>query len=166
MLNIIITKSKNNVISNDGTLPWIIPEVMQDIKNLVNGNEVVLGYNTFDFMCRLPFPLSKKTYVLSRKCKTPRIKGVSFIDSIFKIPHIGKKEIFILGGIKTFASFLSSINNRVIYYNIDKNYEGDAFMFNTIKLKEFNVIKQMSGYDYVTKETVNIEKMISEKAIS
>jgi dihydrofolate reductase len=125
MINMIVTVGKNGVIGKDKGLPWMLPAILKDIRGTVDGQMVIVGSNTFEFMCSLPFPGAIKTYVMSRRIKTPRIKGVSFIRRPNSVPHTGKKDIFVLGGYDTFQTFRPLVNGKLIVYNLHKDFEGD-----------------------------------------
>lgn len=127
MINLIITSSKNSVVSNDGKLPWLIPEIFQDIKDTTKDSFVVLGTSTFEYMGSRCFPLARRTFVLSRRVKTPRIKDVSYISSPFKIPQKGRTDIYVLGGINTFKTFLPFVNSKIILYFLEENFKGEKY---------------------------------------
>jgi dihydrofolate reductase len=152
MINLIVTVAANGVIGDDSRLPWMIPSIIQDTLETVEGHEVLVGRKTFEFMESKNFPLAAKTYVLSRRVRTPRIKNVSFISSINKVPLKGKKEIFIVGGFETFKSLLPYVNGKIIAYKLDKDYEGDT----RLDLSKYTPTFQMSeeGTDLLTMKEV------------
>ena len=126
MINMIMTIANNGVIGNDSKLPWVVPSIVQGVLAEAKGHEVLMGRKTFEFMGNVSFPNVSKTYVLSRRVKTPRIKNVSFINSMEKIPKKGKKEIFVVGGFETFKTCEPYINNKKIVYLIHNDFEGDT----------------------------------------
>ena len=48
MFEIIVAKSKNNVIGKNGILPWTNKEEMKLFREITLGNVVIMGKKTYD----------------------------------------------------------------------------------------------------------------------
>jgi len=163
MISMILTIGSNGVVGHNNGLPWMIPEIAQDIKGFVQECDVIMGSNTFEFMGNKPFPGASKTYVLSRRAKTPRIKNVSFIKNAHGIPHKGKLDKYVLGGVETFNTFRPIVNSRFMVYNLEKDFEGELRLpWVEDMLERGPVVYQKTDYeiDIVTGDVVTFEKTL------
>jgi dihydrofolate reductase len=63
MISIIVAMSKNQVIGNQGVIPWRIKGEQKRFKELTTGNTVIMGKRSFDEIGR-PLP-NRNTIVVS-----------------------------------------------------------------------------------------------------
>ena len=63
-VSIIVAKSQNNVIGNDGQLPWHLTEDLKKFKSITMGKPMIMGRNTFESIGKaLP---GRKNIILTR----------------------------------------------------------------------------------------------------
>lgn len=119
---LMLAKTKNNVISANGNLPWCIPEELSVHSTVSKYHSIVMGRKTWEG------PMVNKTklhnravYVLtSDRCyEVP--KGVKALHTPEKIvSHLSHRsgykdgDLFIVGGKTTFESFLPFANKAII----------------------------------------------------
>jgi dihydrofolate reductase len=136
--NIIVAKSENNVIGNNNSLLWYIPEDLKYFKNITKNNIVVMGRKTFESIGK---PLSNRiNIVLSRKYElydiSKEYNNLYFVDSfdaLFKFINSFKnnKEIFIIGGSMIYDYFIKNELYDKIYMTQLKNiFTGDTYFPN------------------------------------
>ena len=64
MLSIIVAKSRNNVIGNNNTMLWKLPDDLKRFKEKTTGHVIIMGRKTFESLGRvLP---NRKHIILSR----------------------------------------------------------------------------------------------------
>lgn len=99
MLSIIVAASENNIIGNNGDMPWKIKSDLRRFRQLTEGHVVVQGRRTFDSIIqRNGQPLPKRqNYVISRKSvnadDVTTVGGDAF-SWLSTLPD----EVFVIGG--------------------------------------------------------------------
>ncbi len=128
-LIIVAAISENNVIGNNGKLPWNIPEELAFFKELTSDNPIIMGKNTF---LSIGKPLSNRiNYVLSRN-KEPFVayNGYCLVNSFtYACQLINKdkfEQVFIIGGSEVFKEAIL-IADKLIISRINGNYKGDKY---------------------------------------
>ncbi len=151
-INLIAAVSKNLVIGNKNGLPWKIPEDMKYFKELTTNNIVIMGYNTYLSLNKIPLKNRINVIITSKTISESTDENVIFISidkMLTLIPKLDitypNKKIYIIGGEKLYKYFL---NNLIPYFNkvnlyithIDKIYIGDAYFpeFQQFKLEEYS----------------------------
>lgn len=117
-INLIFAKSKNNVIGQNNSMPWYIPEELSFFKKKTLNKVIIMGKNTFDSLGGQTLP-NRINIVISRTLTPQDIKDKNFL--IYKsleeaIISYKDSEIFIIGGTK------------LANYAIEKNYIKNIFM--------------------------------------
>ncbi|MGU8121976.1 dihydrofolate reductase [Clostridium perfringens] len=125
MISIIVAMSENNVIGNNGKIPWKIKGEQKRFKDLTIGNTIIMGRKSFDEIGK-PLP-NRKTILIS---KTKKIIDTSCItvNSLKDALEITRKEseVFIAGGGQVYKDAMPYVD-RIYLTVIHKNVDGDTF---------------------------------------
>ncbi len=144
-LSHIVAVSENDVIGNNNTLPWDIPEDMKFFRDKTKGRALIMGRKTFESVGH-PLP-NRLNVVVSKsgfKFDAPNVAVQPDLQSAVeyckgKTSKYGD-EIFIIGGGEIFKQSMSMVN--VIYLTrIHKQFPGDIF-YPKVSLKDFELIEQ------------------------
>lgn len=143
-MEMIVAKSKNNVIGKDNQLIWNLPEDLRYFKEVTMGKTVVMGRKTYESIGK-PLP-GRKNVVLTRN--PSQLEGedvicVTSVDEIFKLAETEK--VIIIGGEKVYEEFFDHCD--ILYATeIEKVVQGDAF-FPQIKKKQWELISSVKGLE-------------------
>lgn len=139
-VNLIYAKSKNNIVGNQGALPWHIPEDLVYFNTMTRGAPVVMGSKTWTslpdrfkplpgrfntVMTTNPFLVSE---IVSKGAVAFGDKNNQDIKSViryFKDTH-RHPQIWIIGGSAIYAQALPYANYAYVT-EIDAEYLGDTF---------------------------------------
>ncbi|OOB79816.1 MAG: hypothetical protein BEN18_02750 [Epulopiscium sp. Nuni2H_MBin001] len=139
MISMVVALSRNNIIGDNNTLPWHIPEDLQFFKQLTTGHTIVMGRKTFDSIGRaLP---NRNNVVLTRNLSF-NVDGVNTItdfNEVFSMPD----EVFIIGGGEIYNLFMPYTHKLYITL-VDKVIKGDTSFPN---YDEFICIKEVPKQD-------------------
>ena len=158
-VSIIVAKSQNNVIGNDGQLPWHLTEDLKKFKSITMGKPMIMGRNTFESIGKaLP---GRKNIILTRNLNYSA-ENVCVVNTKKEaIDACGEqKEIMIIGGGEIYKEFIS-ITNRLYLTNVDIEIEGDAF-FPEINLSNWNLISR-EDYPRTTHREIGFNMEILER---
>lgn len=129
--NFIVAVDKHLGIAKDGQLPWNIKEDMRYFRKMTMGHVVVMGYNTWLSMKKKILPGRFNVVISSNVSDT--LYGDSYVLCNYGIAYSivdkyisDNRQVFIIGGDKTFNNFLDRIKNIYITH-IDKDYKCDTF---------------------------------------
>jgi dihydrofolate reductase len=109
----LIAVSKNNIIGNDGVLPWHVKEDLEWFKHMTLNKSIVVGYNTYE---KLPVLKDRSVLVLSEKHDLNSfydpIKNYSMCTVTFEKLMVLKniRPLVVCGGNQTYISLLPYIN--------------------------------------------------------
>jgi dihydrofolate reductase/dihydrofolate reductase (trimethoprim resistance protein) len=124
MISMIVAVSKNNIIGNNGIIPWNIKGEQRRFKELTIGKTIIMGRKTYQEIGR-PLP-NRKTIVISstgniieENCSTVRSLTEAF--ALAK----GEEEIFIAGGGQVYQEAFP-YSDRIYLTIIDKYIDGDV----------------------------------------
>ncbi len=133
--------TQNNVIGNNGRIPWFITGEQKRFKELTTGHVVIMGRKTFaEIAAKLGGPLpNRKTIVLSQSMNqssvsdNPESSGVWYASSVdqalavaSKIVSSPSEEIFIAGGESLYRAFIN-LSDTLYLTEIDAVIPGDTF---------------------------------------
>tara|TARA_B100001059_G_scaffold44681_1_gene37053 strand:- start:1128 stop:1616 length:489 start_codon:yes stop_codon:yes gene_type:complete len=158
-VSIIVAKSQNNVIGNDGQLPWHLTEDLKKFKSITMGKPMIMGRNTFESIGKaLP---GRKNIILTRNLNYSA-ENVCVVNTKKEaIDACGEqKEIMIIGGGEIYKEFIS-ITNRLYLTNVDIEIEGDVF-FPEINLLNWNLISR-EDYPRTTQREIGFNMEILER---
>lgn len=127
----IVATSLNNVIGNNGKIPWHIPSDLKYFKEQTLGKKIIMGRETF---INLPCQLSKRDiYVLSRDPDL-LVPGVKIINSPNFLDDTDE-EVIICGGEKIYDLFAPKIDKILLTLAL-ASLDGDRF-FNLLKNRNY-----------------------------
>ncbi len=111
----IVAISKNYAIGKDGKLPWHYSADMKFFKETTTGNVVVMGANTWRSIGK-PLP-NRLNIVLTRSGKVdapPDVMKLSSVDEVVELTKYQNRDVFIIGGAKTYAEFADVIEKWIV----------------------------------------------------
>jgi len=122
VISLIVAASTNNVIGNDGELPWRLSDDLKRFKAVTMGKPIVMGRKTFESIGR-PLP-GRQNIVISRQGGFAA-DGCDVVQSIEQAVEVAgaAEEIMVIGGSEIYAAFLPS----VYLTRVHTEAEGDAF---------------------------------------
>ncbi len=125
----IVAISKNYAIGKDGKLPWHYSSDLKFFKETTTGNAVVMGSNTWRSIGR-PLP-NRLNVVLTRSGSVetpPEVLKLSSKDEVIDLCKYINRDIFIIGGAKTYANFADLIDKWIVTYVPVEVEDADTFM--------------------------------------
>ncbi len=149
-IHIIAAVANNQVIGNNGGIPWQIPADLQHFKELTMGNTVIMGRRTYESIGR---PLSGRQNIVVTTTMD-NIDGCQIARSLNEALSIAKsQEIFIIGGAKLYdeALPLADVLDLTL---VDAEPQGDT-LFPTVDWSCFEEVQRQAhigdpAYCYVT----------------
>jgi len=125
LLSIIVAKSKNDVIGNNGRLPWHLSEDLKRFKSITMGKPIIMGRVTYESIGK-PLP-GRENIILTRRLNYLE-KGITIIHSSDEALKSARDsdEVIIIGGGEIYKEFLSRVN-RLYITHVDLHIDGDAF---------------------------------------
>jgi len=125
VISLIVAASTNNVIGNDGELPWRLSDDLKRFKAVTMGKPIVMGRKTFESIGR-PLP-GRQNIVISRQ-EGFTADGCDVVQSIEQAVEVAgaAEEIMVIGGSEIYSAFLP-IASRVYLTRVHTEVEGDAF---------------------------------------
>jgi len=151
MIALIVAFAKNQVIGNNGCIPWKIKGEQKRFKELTTENVVIMGRRSYEEIGK-PLP-NRTTIVISN---TKNFNGENcFTAKTLKeaIELAGDKDIYISGGAKLYEEALPLVEKMYIT-EIDCDINGDTF-FPPFDKEQFikEIAERYEGeipYTYVT----------------
>ena len=124
MISLIVAASTNNVIGNDGELPWRLSDDLKRFKAVTMGKPIVMGRKTFESIGR-PLP-GRQNIVISRQANFTA-DGCDVVQSTVEAVEIAgdADEIMVIGGSQIYAAFLPTAD-RIYLTRVHVEVEGDA----------------------------------------
>lgn len=135
----IVAASQNNVIGNNGKIPWNLPEDLSRFKRLTRGHTVVMGRKTYESIGR-PLPARTNVVITSDpdyKSKVP--ESVVIMRSIEETKNL-TGTVFYIGGEAVYREALK-FSDVVFLTRIHKTIDGDAF-FPSEGLENYQVVAE------------------------
>jgi dihydrofolate reductase len=127
-LSIIVAATENNVIGEDGKMPWKLPAESAYFRETTKGHPVITGRKNYEAMGR-PLP-DRLNIVITRQDEYRVPNGVIVVHSLdeaLALPQVQTAdEVFIIGGQQIYDEAMPKINKlylTVIHTQID----GDTF---------------------------------------
>ena len=169
-INIIVAKSKNNIIGFNNKLPWNFKSDLIYFNRLTTGlynkNAIIMGYNTYlslnkkQLKNRMNIVIDKKMN-LKNDYYISNIKNLIFtknLESSIKYCNNNNKidNIFIIGGSKIYKEAFKKIDIDKLYLTeINENYLGNSNLeYNEIrKIKKVTCEKSKINCNYICKHS-------------
>lgn len=160
-ITLVVAKAENNVIGNDGALPWHLPEELQRFKAITMGKPILMGRKTWESLPKKPLP-GRPNIVVSRQSSFVARGASVFEDLDNALDHALQTdeaqktgEVCIIGGATLYEQALGRAT-RIELTEVHLWPEGDVF-FPKISLADWRVEAQVGGmseagiaYDYIT----------------
>lgn len=128
-ISMIAALSNNNVIGNNGTLPWHLKnDFAWFVKNTKN-KIVVMGRKNYEDIIKFTKgkPLKDRINIVLTNQKDFAHEGFIVFHSVEEIlTKFSNEELMIIGGTQIYNLFLP-ICNELILTEIQKDFEGDTF---------------------------------------
>lgn len=125
----IVAIDKNLAIGKDGKLPWHFSTDLKHFKETTKGNAVVMGASTWLSIGK-PLP-DRLNVVLSRSMDLelpPDVMKLASWDEVVKLAELINKDIYIIGGAKTYASLADVIDKFIVTEIPIEVKDADTFM--------------------------------------
>lgn len=135
-VSLVVAAAENDVIGDDGQIPWRLPGDMRRFARMTGGCAVVMGRVTYDsIVAKLGHPLpGRRSVVISRR-PGPSAPGTTWVDSAtaaaaaaesFRREH-GQAEWFVIGGARVYHQLLACVD--VIHLTrVHAHVKGDTAM--------------------------------------
>ena len=151
MISLIVAYAKNNVIGNQGRIPWKIKGEQKRFKELTTGNVVIMGRRSYE---EIGYPLPNRTTIVVSTTKQFSGENCMTAQSLEEAIHLaGDRDIYISGGARLYQEALPLVQ-KMYMTEIDYEVEGDTYFPSfdeTLFVKEIN--EHFDGdipYTYVT----------------
>jgi len=159
MIAIIAAVSKNNVIGNNGVIPWRIKGEQKRFKELTIGKTVVMGRRSFEEIGR-PLP-NRKTILVSKTLQYEDENCTTAGSLQEALKKAGTDEVYIAGGERLYKEALP-LADRLYITRIELEVEGDTF-FPEYNWSDYMItyVEEFGGdipYSYITYERITNEK--------
>ncbi|MFV0256567.1 MAG: dihydrofolate reductase [Candidatus Liberibacter solanacearum] len=127
---LIVAIASNNVIGDDGHIPWKLSSDLKRFKELTLGNPIIMGYRTFLSIKKKPLP-GRLNIVLTRNNRDDvsgsEIKFADSIDHSLEIAYkTESKKVFFIGGQEIYTQTINRADNLYVTH-IEAAIKGDAF---------------------------------------
>ncbi len=125
MISLIVAVAKNNVIGNNGIIPWKIKGEQKRFKELTIGKTIIMGRKSFEEIGK-PLPnrktilISKTQHIESENCITVK----SIIEALDLVRN--EEEVFVAGGGQVYKEVFPYAD-RLYITVIDKIIEGNVY---------------------------------------
>lgn len=156
-ISLIAAVANNNVIGNEGALPWHLPEDLKRFKRLTLGKPVVMGRLTHESIGR-PLPgrqnivLTRQPHYVAGGCEVVRS-----VEAALDAAE-GADEVMIIGGGEIYALFLP-LAGRIYLTRVDTSVAGDAYFpeleavhWREVEAERAAAAETGCGVDYVVLE--------------
>lgn len=130
-IGMIAALDEDNVIGNEGRIPWHIPEDLEHYKETVKGKTVISGRITFeetpgDYQGGEHIVLSRKD---SWSHKSEKVHHASDVEESIDIANSltdDEETVFVIGGGNVYRDFID-IADKMILSHIEGRHEGDTY---------------------------------------
>lgn len=136
-IGMIYAQSRNQVIGNQGQLPWHLPEDLAHFKKITHGHPVIMGRKTWDSLPPRFRPLPGRQNIVISRAPAQELDSItstgcwvenSLEQALEKCRALepAPQEIWIIGGAQIYQQAQAFCNTAEVTL-IEKDYEGDAF---------------------------------------
>lgn len=123
MISMICVVGKNREIGLNNQLLWHLPNELKFFKNTTINHPIVMGYNTYLSIGRL-LPNRDNIVLTTGEVKDGYL--TSTISSIKEKYMNNEEEVFIIGGAKTYADFIT-VADKLYLTEVDATSEADVY---------------------------------------
>jgi dihydrofolate reductase len=131
VISLIVAADEENLIGNDNTLPWHLPEDLKRFKRITMGHSVVVGRKTHESIVeRLGRPLpGRRTIVVTRATGLSDTETVHYrptlADALNAAKRVGDDEVFVIGGAEIYHAALPLVQ-RIYLTRVIGRFDGDT----------------------------------------
>lgn len=161
-LSHIVAASENNVIGNNGDLPWRLKEDMKFFMEKTTGHIIIAGRKTFEsFPKKKPLP-NRLNIVITRQ-KDYKPEGVEVCTSLEEAIKLAdtkhseyNDEVFIIGGGEIYKQSIDIVD-KIYLTRINKRIEGDT-KYPAIDESKFKLTSQSDRTEPISFSFLTYEK--------
>ena len=165
-ISIIVAISENNIIGNNGSIPWNIVNEQLLFKKITMGNILIFGRKTYE---SIGHSLPGRCNIIITRQKGYKAKGCIVANSFelaleisyrccFYKKKYKKQDVFICGGAKIYELAIP-LTNRIYLTTIHKNVDGDTyfpdFPFDKFKIVNSNFFSDTISYSLTIYDRTN-----------
>lgn len=132
-ISLIAAYDENNVIGNNGELPWDLPEDLAWFKEVTMGSIVAMGRKTWESIGSKPLP-GRTNLVLSNTLK--EAGGATIMTSIMDAAlyaSLRQADLYFIGGEEVYKNVLPLVD-KLYLTHVKGTHKGDSY-FPKINLK-------------------------------
>lgn len=126
-ISIIVATAENNVIGNNGKIPWHSSEDLKHFKELTTGHHILMGKKTLESMGK---PLPNRTNIILSRDHNLKIEGATVFqdlgDAIRFAQERKEGELFIIGGQQIYE-FSLPIAEKIYQTLVLEKHNGDTY---------------------------------------
>ena len=124
IISLVAAASDNNVIGNNGQLPWKMPSDMKFFKDLTMGHVVIMGRKTYESMGK---PLQGRKNIVVTRNKSFKAEGCIVLSSLIEAFNVftDEKEVFVIGGAQVYMQAMQKAH-KIYLTRVHCTVEGDA----------------------------------------
>ncbi len=95
-MEIVVAVTKNNVIGQDGDMPWHLPADLAHFKKLTTDHVIVMGRRTWESIGR---PLPNRVNIVITRQANYEAEGATVVHSLKEAESVaGDRRVFVIGG--------------------------------------------------------------------
>ena len=146
-VKMIFAQSQNNIIGNEGKLPWHLPEDLKYFKSLTEGKTVLMGRKTFESIPEQYRPLpNRKNVVVTRDInyaasvnQSDNLQVITNLNG-FLLTHLDE-EIWVIGGLELYTA-CRYIVDEIHITTVLKDFKGDTIAPIIDTVHSFKVVSE------------------------
>ena len=123
-MEIVVAMTNNNVIGQNGDMPWHLPADLAHFKKLTSGHAIVMGRRTWESIGR-PLP-NRVNIVITRKVDY-EAEGATVVHSLKDgVTAAGDHRLFVIGGGEIYKEALP-LSSCLHITRLNTRLEGDTY---------------------------------------
>ena len=125
MISLIVAVSKNNVIGNNGVIPWKIKGEQKRFKELTTGKTIIMGRKSFEEIGK---PLPNRKTILISNTQHIELENCVTVNSLLEAFALSKNEseVFVAAGGQVYKEAFPYAD-RIYITVIDKMVDGNVY---------------------------------------
>lgn len=136
-VSMLVAAAENDVIGDDGRVPWRLPADLRQFARMTSGRAVVMGRVTFEsIIAALGRPLpGRHSVVISRRALGESAEGVTWVASPSAAAQaaeslrerLDQREWFVIGGVSVYQQMLAYVD-AIYLTRVHAHVPGDTAM--------------------------------------
>lgn len=134
----------NQVIGQDGTMPWHLPKDMAYFREQTLGKTILMGRKTWESFGSKPLP--KRTNIVLTRDESFELEseqGIVIHDIKDAMKYASDQELMVIGGAQIYEQMLPQADRLYVTF-IDHEFDGDTF-FPEVEWEEWRVVSETPG---------------------